>query len=158
MHWGEPLKGPKKSKAPDGSLRSHAHLHPQAHPFANRTAATGNGSVEEQAPGENVEEKSGIAALRLRGLPFSVTIQDVLAFFAQYEVADLISDGPGAAHLLPKANGRPSGQAVVQMRSRKDAETAQKKLNHQWVGSRYIEVFVYGEDEEDLVPQGFSEI
>merc|ERR1719453_422556 len=57
-------------------------------------------------------------------------------------------DGPQAAQLLPKANGRPSGQARVQMRSRADAETAQQALNNQWIGGRYIEVFVYG-DEPD---------
>ncbi|CAE7233825.1 Esrp2 [Symbiodinium sp. CCMP2592] len=149
MSWGEGAqKGAKKSKAPDGaSLRSHAHLHPQAHPFAGRNAA-----VEELSEGkENRDDKSGIAALRLRGLPFSVTVQDVLAFFAQHDVADLIHDEPGSALLLPKANGRPSGQAVVQMRSRKDAETAQKALNHKWVGNRYIEVFVYGEESEDTL-------
>ncbi|CAE7556671.1 Esrp2, partial [Symbiodinium necroappetens] len=150
MSWGAEAaqKGAKKSKAPDGaSLRSHAHLHPQAHPFAGR-----NGTVEELSEGkENRDDKSGIAALRLRGLPFSVTVQDVLAFFAQHDVADLIHDEPGSALLLPKANGRPSGQAVVQMRSRKDAETAQKALNHKWVGNRYIEVFVYGEESEDTL-------
>jgi hypothetical protein len=66
-------------------------------------------------------------------------------------VADTIHDGPNSAKLLPKANGRPSGQAVVQMRSRRDADVAQKALNHQYVGGRYIEVFVYGnEDKEEL--------
>ena len=151
MPWADaPHKGSKKSKAPEGaSLRSHAHLHPQAHPFASQEEGT-----------QSQVDKSGVAALRLRGLPFSVTVQDVLAFFAQHDVADLIHDGPGSAHLLPKANGRPSGQAVVQMRSRKDAETAQKALNHQWVGSRYIEVFVYGEEAEEELrdSKDFSEI
>jgi len=127
-----PLKKPKPTDAPVS--RSHAHLHPQSHPFANRED-------------EEESDKTGVAALRLRGLPFSVTVQDVLTFFAQHNVADTIYDGPHSAQLLPKANGRPSGQAVVQMRSRKDAETAQKALNHQYVGGRYIEVFVYGDSE-----------
>lgn len=88
------------------------------------------------------------AALRLRGLPFSVTVQDVLAFFAQHDVADLIADGLNAAQLLPKANGRPSGQAVVTMRSRYDAEVARVALDQKWIGGRYIEVFSYGDGDD----------
>jgi len=128
-----------KSDAP--ASRSHAHLHPQSHPFAHKTstndiAAIGDGGLDANAP-----------ALRLRGLPFTVSVQDVLAFFAQHDVADKIADQPNAAQLLQKANGRPSGQAVVQMRSRQDAEVAQQALCNQWVGGRYIEVFVYGGEE-----------
>lgn len=92
--------------------------------------------------------QSNVAAVRLRGLPFSMSVQDVLAFFAQHDVADRIADGPQAAQLLPKANGRPSGQARVQMRTRYDAEVAQQALHNQWIGGRYIEVFVYGEETE----------
>jgi hypothetical protein len=77
-----------------------------------------------------------------------MSVQDVLAFFAQHDVADRIADGPQAAQLLPKANGRPSGQARVQMRTRYDAEVAQQALHNQWIGGRYIEVFVYGEETE----------
>ena len=49
------------------------------------------------------ETATSVAALRLRGLPFSVTVQDVLAFFAQHDVADRIADGPHIVQLLPKA-------------------------------------------------------
>lgn len=138
--------------APAVSGRSHAHLHPQSHPFA-RSGANAQTEDSDKKKKESKEaldaqelelQNSGVAAIRLRGLPFSVTVQDVLAFFAQHDVADKISDGPQAAQLLPKANGRPSGQAVVQMRSRKEAEEAQAALTGKYVGTRYIEVFVYG--------------
>mmetsp|Transcript_82799 Transcript_82799/g.229913 ORF Transcript_82799/g.229913 Transcript_82799/m.229913 type:complete len:743 (+) Transcript_82799:78-2306(+) len=86
------------------------------------------------------------AAVRLRGLPFTASEQDVLAFFAQHDIVDRITDGPKAVNLLLRSNGRPSGQAVVQMRDRADAELAQQVLHGQWMGSRYIEVFLYGED------------
>merc|ERR1740121_937809 len=137
-----PKSGSKKrsNRADAVPTRSHAHLHPQTNPF-----------------GES-ETKGSPAALRLRGLPFSVTVQDVLAFFAQHDVADRIADGPGAAQLLPKGNGRPSGQAVGQMRSRADAEFAQSRLSGQCIGQRYMEVFVYGGegggDSEQVGTQG----
>lgn len=158
---------PAKRGAQAPAARSHAHLHPQSHPFAHRppeTSKSGSGtteiagnSSEQPAEVEDGQKNTSIPSLRLRGLPFSMTVQDVFAFFAQYDVADRIVDGNNAAQLLPKANGRPSGQAVVQMRSRYDAEVAQQALHHQWIGGRYIEVFVYGdetpEQAEDLNKQ-----
>lgn len=150
-------KGPQKQKSAPKSdataTRSHAHLHPQSHPFAHKPPAGGpdaapGATVTAAAASTEAGANPNVAAVRLRGLPFSMSVQDVLAFFAQHDVVDLIMDGPQAAQLLPKANGRPSGQARVQMRSRVDAETAQQALNNQWIGGRYIEVFVYG-DEPD---------
>ncbi|CAJ1415065.1 unnamed protein product [Effrenium voratum] len=88
------------------------------------------------------------AAIRLRGLPFSSTEQDVLAFFAQHDVVDRISEGPKAVSLILRASGKSSGQALVQMRDRADAELAQRVLNGQWMGTRYIEVFLNDEDAE----------
>eukprot|EP00928_Gymnodinium_smaydae_P033188 TRINITY_DN23838_c0_g2_i1.p1 TRINITY_DN23838_c0_g2~~TRINITY_DN23838_c0_g2_i1.p1 ORF type:complete len:980 (+),score=235.02 TRINITY_DN23838_c0_g2_i1:232-3171(+) len=146
--------------ASGSTSRSHAHLHPHSHPFAHlprengagdsgsdgRAVATTNGG-----PGANSGgDEGGSPCLRLRGLPFSMTVQDVLAFFAQHDVADRIADSSGATQLLPKANGRPSGQAVVRMRSRQDAEAAQEALSNQWIGGRYIEVFAYGGDGEAI--------
>jgi hypothetical protein len=158
---GDKVKGAAGKQRSTGkgetpAARSHAHLHPQSHPFAHKPpSALGNQAAANQsgtAPGAATTEAGGldsnVAAVRLRGLPFSMSVQDVLAFFAQYDVADRIADGPQAAQLLPKANGRPSGQARVQMRTRYDAEVAQQALNNQWIGGRYIEVFVYGEESE----------
>jgi len=150
-------RGGARSSGDAPSARSHAHLHPQSHPFANRPASTAGsadgsasaGSATGGAGTPEGEQKSNVAALRLRGLPFNMTVQDVYAFFAQYDVADRIADIPQASQLLTKANGRPSGQAVVQMRSRFDAEVAQQSLHHQWIGGRYIEVFVYGDEPAD---------
>jgi hypothetical protein len=77
-----------------------------------------------------------------------MTVQDVFAFFSQHDCADRIHESQGAANLLLKANGRPSGQAVVQMRSQQDAMLAQQALSNKYIGDRYIEVFAYGGDEE----------
>lgn len=150
--------GKRAAAKSDGTpaARSHAHLHPQSHPFAHRppdSAKSGVGSTDMSAStsegaveADDALKNTSIPSLRLRGLPFSMSVQDVFAFFAQYDVADRIVDGNNAAQLLPKANGRPSGQAVVQMRSRYDAEVAQQALHNQWIGGRYIEVFVYGDE------------
>ena len=89
------------------------------------------------------------ATVHLHGMPFSMTVQDVLVFFALHDVADGIADGADVVQMLPKANGEPSGQAIVEMRSNIDAAIAASKLMHQKFGDRYIEVFVYGDGSED---------
>mmetsp|Transcript_98940 Transcript_98940/g.307752 ORF Transcript_98940/g.307752 Transcript_98940/m.307752 type:complete len:773 (-) Transcript_98940:145-2463(-) len=104
------------------------------------------GSLPDATASKGGTHGSLAAAVRLRGLPFSASEQDVLAFFAQHDIVDRITDGPKAVNLLLRSNGRPSGQAVVQMRDRADAELAQRVLSGKWMGSRYIEVFLYGED------------
>lgn len=141
--------GKRAARGDASAARSHAHLHPQSHPFAAAAAAAAP-APESAGSSKEVEAPRSTAqpALRLRGLPFSVTVQDVLAFFAQHDVADRIADGLHAAHLLPKANGRPSGQAVVTMRSLYDAQVAKDALNNQWIGGRYIEVFSYGDGDD----------
>lgn len=133
-------KSKRGGRGEAASTRSHAHLHPQSHPFANKPSDDGlTGVYVAPTDGE------GGAVVRLRGLPFTATEQDVYVFFAQHDVADLIAEGPKAADLLLKANGRPSGQAIVKMKSRADAEKAQRSLSMKNIGGRYIEVFVYGE-------------
>lgn len=98
-------------------------------------------------------------AVRLRGLPFTSVEQDVLAFFAQHDIVDRIADGPKAVNILTRSNGRPSGQAIVQMREPQDAELAQGVLHGQWMGSRYIEVFLMAPEENEAqggAPPGTS--
>lgn len=88
-----------------------------------------------------------VSAVRLRGLPFQSKEQDVFAFFAQHDIVHLVSEEREAVRLLTRPNGRPSGQAVVQMRDHGDAEIAQRVLGGQYMGNRYIEVFPHIDDE-----------
>eukprot|EP00930_Biecheleria_cincta_P007896 TRINITY_DN1091_c0_g1_i2.p1 TRINITY_DN1091_c0_g1~~TRINITY_DN1091_c0_g1_i2.p1 ORF type:complete len:707 (+),score=150.75 TRINITY_DN1091_c0_g1_i2:100-2220(+) len=91
---------------------------------------------------------TGLAAIMLRGLPYKCTEQDILAFFAQHDVIDRVSDVPNAVNFPRSKTGRlrSKGQAVVNMHDRTDAELAQRVLNGQWMGNRYIEVFLHGDE------------
>jgi RNA recognition motif-containing protein len=95
-----------------------------------------------------------VAAVRLRGLPFQSAEQDVLAFFAQHDIVDRIADGPDAVKILTRSNGRPSGQAIVRLQTAADAELSQSMLHGQWMGSRYIEVFLLTEEENTAQATG----
>jgi hypothetical protein len=85
----------------------------------------------------------GFAALRLRGLPFRATQQDVVAFFTHHGVADYIAEGQGAVRMVLMHRRKPTGQAVVMMKSQSAADAVQKVLQSHWMGNRYIEVFAY---------------
>merc|ERR1719223_17889 len=96
-------------------------------------------AASEQKSSKQASEQS--SAVRLRGLPFSASEQDVLAFCAQHNIVERIAKGGDAVRLL-EPNGRPSGLCIVHMRQHADAELAVQALNGQWMGSRYVEVFI----------------
>nr|CRZ25416.1 Bm10720 [Brugia malayi] len=66
--------------------------------------------------------------VRLRGIPFSATNNDVKEFFSGLEVADVVID--------KELGGRPSGEAFVRFASKQHAEMALER-NRNNMGSRY---------------------
>uniref|UniRef100_A0A8C5LRN7 G-rich RNA sequence binding factor 1 n=1 Tax=Leptobrachium leishanense TaxID=445787 RepID=A0A8C5LRN7_9ANUR len=72
--------------------------------------------------------------VRLRGLPYSCTEQDILNFFSGLDIAD-----EGITFVLDQ-RGRKSGEAFVQLLSQEHADQALLK-HKQEIGSRYIEIF-----------------
>lgn len=82
----------------------------------------------------------GPPEVRLRGLPFDTTEQDVLSFFAQQGVADRVAEVSNAVEVMSKSNGKPSGHAVVQLRRAQDVDVVQRALHMANLGNRYVEV------------------
>lgn len=74
--------------------------------------------------------------LRLRGLPFSAGEEDIRSFLDGYPVQ--------AVHLGAK-NGKPTGEAYVQLDTAEEAARAMKERQHENMGNRYIEIFAAGE-------------
>lgn len=72
--------------------------------------------------------------LRLRGLPFNATAEEVVAFFE--DVADISTEN---VHLVTEG-GKPMGIAYVEFTSASDAAHAAGK-DRQMMGSRYVEIF-----------------
>ncbi|WKY08243.1 hypothetical protein Q1695_007614 [Nippostrongylus brasiliensis] len=69
--------------------------------------------------------------IRLRGLPFSATVQDVKDFFKGLNCEEVV---------FGRTGGRPSGEAFVRLATREEAAKA-LDFNKQHMGSRYVEVF-----------------
>lgn len=74
--------------------------------------------------------------VRLRGLPFNSTAQDVLQFF---EGVDVVGGEPGVVFTCTP-DGRPTGEAYVALAS-DDAQAAALGKHKERIGARYIEIF-----------------
>jgi len=84
------------------------------------------------APGGGPPGKAG--TLRMRGIPFRVTVDEIFRFFAGFHIV------PGGI-VLGQRDGRPSGEAWVTFASPPEAQRALLGLNHKNLGSRYVELF-----------------
>jgi RNA recognition motif-containing protein len=78
--------------------------------------------------------------VRLRGLPFDTTKQEVCSLFSHKGISDRISDDSNSIQILTKNNGKPSGNALVQLRKVEDIAVVQKVLHLTTFGTRYVEV------------------
>jgi hypothetical protein len=88
--------------------------------------------LDTQPPEVTIPSKCSV--IRMRGLPFSACIGDILEFFKG--IPSLDKDGV----YLVYDSGRPSGEAYI-MFSSSEGCTAAMRLHKQKMGSRYIELF-----------------
>jgi hypothetical protein len=87
----------------------------------------------------NAGPDTGDNVVRLRGLPFRASEQDIAGFLSGLEIA--------RTHIVYQG-GRPSGEAFVEFRNKFGCEGALQR-NRQLMGSRYIEVFRSSKQEMD---------
>lgn len=84
--------------------------------------------------------------VKLRGLPWSATVDDVVDFFSGCKIAR----GKDGVHMTTSREGRPSGEAFVEFEDIQDVEKALDK-DREHIGSRYIEVFKVDRTEMEWV-------
>jgi hypothetical protein len=97
-------------------------------------AQGGEGAEQTAALGE------GYFVIKLRGLPWGVTIEDIVAVLAPSPVPQ------GGEHLMTGATGRPSGLAYVELGS-EDAQKEALLKDKQSIGGRYIDIFSCSQTE-----------
>lgn len=77
---------------------------------------------------------SELVSVRMLGLPYSATENDVINFFAGLNIV------PGGVHFVYNSNERPTGEGFVEFATTEDARRALEK--HKFtMGTRYIELF-----------------
>ncbi|KAM6958775.1 G-rich sequence factor 1 [Aplochiton taeniatus] len=92
-------------------------------------------------------EKKEVYIIRAKGLPWSCTAEDLLRFFSDCK----IRGGLKGIHLTVNRNGKPNGQALIEMEHEEDVSKALEK-HRQYLGPRYVEVFeVTNSDAEDIL-------
>jgi len=74
--------------------------------------------------------------VRLRGLPWSTTNEEILKFFEECHIVD----GLNGIHMTYTREGRLTGEGYLELTCEEDVERALKKHNEH-LGARYIEVF-----------------
>uniref|UniRef100_A0A8C6UYE5 Epithelial splicing regulatory protein 2 n=1 Tax=Neogobius melanostomus TaxID=47308 RepID=A0A8C6UYE5_9GOBI len=88
--------------------------------------------------------------VRLRGLPYTAGIEDILEFMAEHTV-DI---KPHGVHMVLNQQGRPSGDAFIQMKSADKAFMVSQKCHKKTMKDRYVEVFQCSTEEMSIVLMG----
>lgn len=80
------------------------------------------------------DSENGSLIVKVRGLPWSTTIEEIIDFFKGCTIAN----GREGVFIVMTKEGRPSGEAFVEMETEDDMEKALKR-DREYVGTRYIE-------------------
>ncbi|XP_041956682.1 G-rich sequence factor 1 [Alosa sapidissima] len=89
--------------------------------------------------------------VRIKGLPWSCKKEDLLEFFSECR----IREGAKGIHFMHLKDGRPNGQAFMEMETEEDVSKALER-HRQYLGPRYIEVFEVTEQDAEAILQGDS--
>jgi heterogeneous nuclear ribonucleoprotein F/H len=110
----------------------------------SRPSDSSGGAVHATLPkraggGIQVGEHTGF--LRMRGLPFAASKEDIIQFFDGYD--------PVPESVVPtyRNDGRATGEAYIGFSSADDAKRAME-LNRRSMGNRYIELFISNKEEQ----------
>jgi heterogeneous nuclear ribonucleoprotein F/H len=88
-------------------------------------------------PKKPAEDKSSMEyteVLKLRGLPYSATTEDIIKFFVEYELTD------ENVHIVYRPDGKATGEAYVEFPTAEVVKTAMCK-DKMTIGTRYVELF-----------------
>ncbi|XP_053317622.1 G-rich sequence factor 1 [Spea bombifrons] len=100
--------------------------------------------VPEYDPNPIAKKTSKMFIVRVRGLPWSCTAEDVLNFFGDCNVRN----GADGVHFIFNRDGKPRGDAVIEFESAEDVQKAVEQ-HKKYMGQRYVEVFEMHQKEAE---------
>lgn len=90
-------------------------------------------SSEPYIQGGKLTQPAG-ATLKMRGLPFKASTEEVLKFFRGFSIV------PETLQFGWDRYGRPSGEAWIAFQSPEEAQRALRERHRDYIGHRYIEL------------------
>lgn len=85
------------------------------------------------SPGGGIPERK---VVRIEGLPYHVTVPQILEFFHGYELTY------DHVRIQCRDDGSPSGKAFITLPTERHARMATQQLNKRYIGDRYVELFL----------------
>lgn len=93
--------------------------------------------------GATITEYETIGALRMRGLPFRATDEEIEKFFTGYDIM------PNSIKYKLDESGRKSGQACIMFNTKSESLRALAERDKKDLGSRWIELVEIDKNEYD---------
>ncbi|RNE98436.1 putative heterogeneous nuclear ribonucleoprotein H/F [Trypanosoma conorhini] len=145
LHRGTGFVRLKKAEDMEEAIRRLHRHHIDSNRYVELTASS---EEERQRTLEQQEQGCKTQVLRLRGLPFTSTEEDVREF---------IKSVPGVTRvdICRDLEGRNTGDAFIQLSTEEDVEVA-KQLHNKTMGSRYIEVLPSTMYDRDAIMRAAS--
>lgn len=98
------------------------------------------GGMRNGRTGGGIQVGDHTGFLRMRGLPFSASKEDIIQFFKGYKII------PDTIVLTYRSDGRATGEGYVGFQHPDDSKAAMV-LHRNTIGSRYIELFISNKEE-----------
>ena len=98
------------------------------------TFQTPDGSAAAMGGSPQVPSQPPLVAMKMKGLPFTVTQMEILTFFAGCNFDE------SSIKIGVMGDGRLTGEAVLLFHSADDCQNAQAKLDKQVIGSRWVKL------------------
>lgn len=138
VEMGQNRPAPQSVPAPIGAAPGGKNAGPVSGGVRGNPSVAGQAAVKRTGGGIQIGEHTGF--LRMRGLPFSSTKEDIFNFFKSYNpILDSIV-------LTYRSDGRATGEAYIGFESPEDSKRAME-LHRKSMGSRYIELFLSNKEE-----------
>lgn len=139
--WAGPQTTTLAAAAAYGDIPQHYQPGIQGHPMQMRGPGQPMHPPLQKRTGGGIQVGEHTGFLRMRGLPFSASKDDIFHFFEGYNpIKETIV-------LTYRNDGRATGEAYVGFATPDDAKRAMS-LHRRSMGSRYIELFISNRDEQ----------
>lgn len=142
-----------QSNYPNEQQRQELERPPAQHPvqrISQRSEQSSTGKVDQgarnvKAQGRKLSQKKkkrkgnrSTSTLRIRGLPFRASVQEVLGFFAGFGIIE-----ESLRFGYNSSDSRPSGEAWIDFVDASEAKRAKEVLNHAYLKHRWLELSLY---------------